>query len=405
MTVATVGRQFRKLINQFAMDTQGNLEGTDFQLHDFSFRGQSGWQSSAANGAGFLLNTLGTDNIPAIHYLKTYYHAKHTEQDPIAFSVPATEHSVATLGILSNNCEDKLEGEKAFLRDVITDKFPSGIVSYVADSYDYWSVLTDILPSLKEEILARDGTLVIRPDSGDPVKVVCGYSILDLSTQEAFNKHTLRDFNLYPSLTLICSSPNNEEVEVIKTPSGQYFKVEKYLHLRVCQDEEVSEIEAKGSMQLLWETFGGTVNKQGYKVLNPKIKLIYGDGITYERAARILNGLRQKGFASTSIVFGVGSFSLSSGGLSRDSLGCAIKATNALVDGQYLPLCKEPKTDSSKKSARGFLQVNFDKVADKFVLTDNCTLEEEQEGLLQPVFCDGLFYNEITLTELRKKLV
>lgn len=347
MTVATVGRQFRSLTNRLALETTGSTEGTQFQLHDFSFRGQAGWESSAANGAGFLLSTLGTDNIPAILYLKKYYGAVHTDQQPIAFSVSGSEHSVATLGILSNHTEDREAGEKAFLKDVITNKFPSGLVSYVADSYDYWNVLTDILPALKEEILARDGTLVIRPDSGDPVDVVCG---------------TLQSFHGV-------------------TP------------------------EEKGSIQLLWETFGGTVNEQGYKVLNPKIGLIYGDGITYDRAACILEGLRQKGFASTNVVFGIGSFSLSSGGLSRDSLGSAIKATYAEVNGNPLALCKEPKTDLSKKSARGLLKVTYNQETDLYELQDNCTVEEEKEGLLQTVFLNGVVSNTTTLAELRDKLV
>ena len=172
----------------------------------------------------------------------------------------------------------------------------------VADSYDYYGFLSEVLPKLKEEVLARDGKFVVRGDSGNPVDVICG------------------DVN------------------------GK------------------TRIEQIGTIEHLWNIFGGNINEQGYKVLDSHIGMIYGDGITVQRSKEILERLKQKGFSSTNIVFGVGSYSLNM--ISRDHLGMAIKATNAVVDVNGVdvdkPIYKDPKTDSTKKSARGLISVHKD---------------------------------------------
>ena len=165
ITVATVGREFRKLSNAFALKTTGSTAGTEFQNHDFSFRGQSNWHSAASLGAAFLLSSNGTDNIPAIPWLEHYYDA-NIDKEFIAASVPASEHSVSCLG-------SAVSGEFDFIRHSITEAYPTGIVSIVSDTYDYWKVITEFLPALKEDILARQenslglAKVVIRPDCYD----------------------------------------------------------------------------------------------------------------------------------------------------------------------------------------------------------------------------------------------
>lgn len=175
-TNATIAAEYKAICKHYA-----GLTGTDdftvsIQCHDFSMRGMSGIEDSARSGFGHLIQFIGTDTLPAMDYAEDYYDA-----DPnslIAISVPATEHAVATsniLGIEHKNdwpagCDSKIASETMFMYDLITRKFPTGIVSYVADSFDFWAVLTDILPALKDVIMAREasavapGKLVIRPD-------------------------------------------------------------------------------------------------------------------------------------------------------------------------------------------------------------------------------------------------
>ena len=128
----------------------------------------------------------------------------------------------------------------------------------------------------------------------------------------------------------------------------------------------------KGAVQCLWEIFGGTETDQGYKVLNERVGLIYGDSITLERALNILQGLEAKGYASNNLVFGIGSYTYNY--LTRDTFGFAVKATWGQVNGVPRELFKDPITDSGiKKSAKGLLRV--EKTEDGFVLFDQQTME------------------------------
>lgn len=378
-TNATIAAEYKAICKHYA-----ELTGTDdftvsIQCHDFSMRGMSGPEDAARTGFGHLTQFIGTDTLPAMDYAEDYYDA-----DPnslIAISVPATEHAVATSNILhkerdvavvvgENDPNLRLIAEQEFMRDLITRKFPTGIVSYVADSYDFYGVLTEVLPNLKDVILAREashvapGKLVIRPDSGDPVKVICGY--------------------------------NKDEYKTLVWDFGETY---------VCNetDAELSEAEVKGSIEVLWETFGGTITDKGYKLLDSHIGLIYGDSITTQRAAEILKRLEQKGFASGNVVFGIGSYTYQMN--SRDSFGFAVKATYTEVEGEGVAIFKDPKTDSKKKSAKGLLCVHRTDDGE-FVLQDNVSSETESSELnwLQTIFENGQFVKRTTLEEIRSRL-
>ena len=214
-------------------------------------------------------------------------------------SVNATEHSVMCAGT---------KGDELGTFRRLMDTYPTGILSIVSDTWDLWTVVTDYLPALKDEIMSRDGKIVIRPDSGDPVDILCGYN--SLTTDEFKGK----------AITVGDAHPAN-----------------------------------KGLIELLWETFGGTVNSQGYKVLDPHIGAIYGDSITPDRARQIINRLKLKGFASTNVVLGL--------------------------------LC-----------------VNRNKITDEYELWDMVSKATEKEGELKTIFKDGSFYNETTLSEVRSKI-
>jgi nicotinamide phosphoribosyltransferase len=121
----------------------------------------AGIEAATLSGAGHLLNFTGTDTIPAIDFLEEYYQA-NSDTELIGGSVAATEHSVMCMGTT--------RGEYDTFKRLITAVYPKGIVSIVSDTWDLWKVLTDYLPRLKDTILSREGKVVIRPDSGDPVE-------------------------------------------------------------------------------------------------------------------------------------------------------------------------------------------------------------------------------------------
>ncbi len=335
-TSATTAFQYLKTFTRYAKETVGDDTGfIAWQGHDFSFRGMSGVEDAVLSGAGHLLSFAGTDTIPAIDFLEEYYNA-NCEKELIGGSVPATEHSVMCMGTQ----DDEI---KTFDR-LISGVYPSGIVSIVSDTWDFWQVITEFLPALKTKIMARNGKVVIRPDSGDPVKIIIG------------------------DKDAVAGSP-----------------------------------EYKGAIECMWETFGGTITEKGYKLLDGHIGLIYGDSITTERQVEILEGLKQKGFASYNVVLGIGSYTYEY--VTRDTFGFAMKATYGEVDGCGRDIFKDPKTDDgTKKSAKGLMQVFRDPQTGKLALKDQCTWQEEAQGELKTVFKDGKLTINWTLEEIRNNI-
>lgn len=331
-TSATIALEYRKVLDKFAAETSSMPEFVDWQGHDFSMRGMAGIEAASISGAGHLLSFTGTDTIPAIEFLEKYYQAD-SDKELIGGSVAATEHSVMCMG--TN------DGEFETFERLITEIYPKGIVSIVSDTWDLWKVLTDYLPRLKEQVMSREGKVVIRPDSGDPVLIICG------------------------------------------NPDGK------------------TEAERKGVVELLWDVFGGSVNSKGYKELDGHIGAIYGDSITVERATRICEGLKQKGFASTNVVLGIGSYTYQYN--TRDTFGFAMKATYGEVNGEGRAIFKDPITDDgTKKSAKGLMKVI--RTEDSFQLIDQVSWEEEATGELKEVFRDGKLLIDYSLREIRETI-
>ncbi|MCK3657669.1 nicotinate phosphoribosyltransferase [Pasteurellaceae bacterium Pebbles2] len=224
----------------------------------------------------------------------------------------------------------------------LMQKFPNNMLSIVADTTDFWHNISVNLPLLKDEIIARPehARVVIRPDSGEAMAILCG-------------------------------------------------------------DENAStEAERKGLVECLWDIFGGHVNNKGYKVLDPHIGVIYGDGVNFEKMLNILNGLKAKGFASSNIVFGVGSRTYQSN--TRDTLGFAVKATSITINGVEKAIFKAPKTDNGlKKSQRGRV-----KVIDLDHYVDGLTAQSDFENdMLQVIFENGKLCNITNFDQIRERVL
>ncbi len=358
-TSATIACQYRQILTKYAYKTSDILDFIDYQAHDFSFRGMSSADAACLSGAAHLLYFKGTDTIPAISFLHKYYGAPLS----CGTSVPATEHSVM--------CAGSKDSEIETFRRLITKIYPSGIVSVVSDTWDLWEVINNYLPALKSEIMARDGKVVIRPDSGDPAEIICGKEYLIFKTLKEAEDHA--ESKIYDEAHSDCEGSYNcgkEEYSRIYKVSNKYYKItwsfeygrhdKTYYFIEESKhkstEEFITSSEEKGLIERLWEIFGGTVNSKGYKQLDPHIGVIYGDSITLDRCEEICKRLQDKGFASTNIVFGVGSYTYQYN--TRDTLGWAIKATYAEIDGKGVNLFKDPKTDDgTKKSATGLLKV------------------------------------------------
>lgn len=345
-TSATTAVRARRVLNKWADKTGVDRANVDWQYHDFSFRGHTTPESAAASGAGHLLSFMGTDNLNTFEWIDYLYAG---ENGQIGGSVAASEHSVMCAG-------GKESEQETFER--ILHQFPTGIVSIVSDTWDlYGSVIGKILPALKDSIVARDGKVVIRPDSGNPVEILTG----------------LDDYQ--PGMPAYIAATQGVR-------------------------GDVRTLEQKGVIEALYEIFGGPTNKAGYRSL-AHVGALYGDGITIERMEQILARLAAKGFASDTAVFGVGSFTYQY--TTRDTYMSALKATWVQVNGVGYGIQKDPVTGSGKKSAIGRLAVLRDE-NNEMCLVQEATPEQEAASELQPVWENGVWLRKQSLADVRATL-
>ena len=312
--VASVSRGIMKAIRQRMLATDGNVEGSRFKLHDFGARGASSRESAAIGGLAHLVNAMGTDTVAALVLARNAYGA-----DMAGFSIPASEHSTMTaLG---------REGEAAQMERML-DRFPSGIVACVSDSYDLFRAIRDIWgDSLRDKVLARDGVLVIRPDSGDPVMIV-------------------------PQV-----------------------------------------------VEALMERFGFDYTPAGYKLLNPRVRVIQGDGINAESAVAIMDAMMARGLAIGNVAFGMGGALLQ--GPMRDDFGYAMKASAIRFDDGWCDVFKDPVTAGGAKTSKRGIQGAM-KTEAGWVARRAANIPAGADAL-RPVFRDGEILALDTLDEVRAR--
>ena len=331
---ATVGWEYHKVAEKYYNMT---APGADpfMAMADFGFRGMSCMEDATRCSASWLLSFNKTSTIPALPYLDDYYNAD-CAKNKIGIGAVSTEHSVMAANYA-------IDGDEiSFVKRMLTEIYPNTSFSMVSDTYDYWNMVNNIIPACKTEILAHNGKLLIRPDSGDMVSITIG------------------------------------------------------------------------TIQKLWDEFGGTVNEAGYKVLDPHIGLIYGDGCTLNKVTEIYETLAQLGFAATNVVFGVGAFCFHAlfspdnkfTVLTRDTWGMAMKATYGVFGGWAVPIFKDPKTDNGlKKSQRGCCIVIWDEEMKLFRCSDGWDewVEDEATALI-PIYRDGESINEQEFLNIRARL-
>lgn len=330
-TSATTAQKYRRIFTKWArIAGETDLSFIDWQGHDFSFRGMVGVDDPVLSGMGHLLSFTGTDTAPAILGAEHYYGATGL----VGGSVPATEHSVM--------CAGTQEGEYDTFKRLITETYPSGIVSIVSDTWDLWKVLTDIVPRLKNEILAREGKVVIRPDSGNPEYILCG-------------------------------DPNKGH----------------------------SCPEADGVLRLLRQAVGVTERGNAMPLIN-KMAAIYGDAINFDRSDKILGRIVQElKLSPFNQVFGIGSYTYEY--VTRDTYGWAMKATAVERDGQIVPIFKKPVTDDGTKfSAKGILAVHGEN--GNYHLVENTTEDEMKHCAYERVFLNSDLLIDPSFETLRKRV-
>jgi nicotinamide phosphoribosyltransferase len=386
---ATTAYQFRVLLETYASLTGTPTDFVKWQGHYFASRGMSLVYDDAQSGSGHSVSFLGTDGALCLDYLEDYYRGKDTY---LGGSVFATEHAVMTTET----------DETAQLKRLIK-LCPNGVMSVVGDTRNLFTWLTKSVFACKAEILARGkdasglSKFVVRPDTGNPVRIVCG--------------------NAYP----VSSVEDSEELELalgegydMAVCKGKYYHidiVEGAIELGETEPEPTYSatrveptLEDKGVLVLLWEEFGGGVNTVGYRALCDRVGIIYGDGMNYDIVRDILRMMTMMGFASGAVVFGIGSYPYQY--VTRDSIGNAFKATYCEINGVGLEMAKTPATDADKvkHSAKGLLRVELED--GEYVLYQQQTWEQEGQGALATVFEDGLLTEagKVSIATIRERV-
>ena len=359
ITSATIAKTYHRTLTQWALKTDPeNVGFVDYQGHDFSMRGMGGLDSAIGSGLGHAFSFIGSDTLPVIPAARYYYDAEGV----VIQSVNATEHSINCANMSFyiwdkyNNDWNRIgDAELDTFERILTEICPTGIVSIVADTINTWKVVYEFMPKLKEIIMARDGKLVLRPDSSrhTPVEVISGYE--------------------------------NYSGNLVKTEKGWYLPDEDdYLY-----SIDGYEIEYKGIVEALWDIFGGTLSSTGRKKLDGHISMLYGEANNNERIGMASYNLDKKGFASTNTIYGCGSVGYQL--QTRDSLSMAFKATYAEINGVGIELFKDPITDKGgKKSARGLVAV-FKNEDGEYYLKDRVTINEYENSELKLIYRDGKF--------------
>lgn len=319
-TVASLSRGVKKVLAQALTQSGASLDGLPFMLHDFGYRGAATHEQAALGGLSHLVNFMGTDTVPALLLAQSAY----SHVGAAGFSIPATEHSVMTaLGS---------EGEMAQLQRAL-DAYPTGLVSVVADSYDYYNFVTALgNGSFHDQILARDGKVVVRPDS-------------------------ITDLHPTPGRLMVWT------------------------------------------LEKLWNDFGGTVNAKGFRVLDPHIGVIWGDGIDPVGIQNIISGAMLAGFSAENLVFGMGGGLLQK--VNRDTMRFAFKSSAQARNGIWHDVMKWT-IDPSKRSKPGRLVLVKGQGgwATKPEHALNFQYEADQ---LQTVFDCGRLTRRTTLDEVRER--
>lgn len=402
MVSATIAREYRKIARGAFSATVENGIDERVAMCDFSMRGQESNESAVNASVAWLTSMWNSSTVAARKHIKDVY----GKCDGNVRGLTSTEHSVMT----SHACLD--DGNEIPTFKYLFKLYKHVSFAAVCDSYDFWNVLTNILPNnfMKEiDERGKRGVFIgVRHDSAEPVDALCGIPVVEE------NKYVHHISKCVPH-----NLPNGlKKKYLVLNPKGKdYIATWDNIYGRWETEHRPRTWEEKGMVETMYEIFGGIVNSKGYKVLNPGIKAVYGDSITITRAKEIYKRLEAKGFAANNVSLGVGSFSFQAlenedGTLSpftRDTFSVCVKCSHSKYcdengEIQERFVYKDPKGWSSKKSTKGLCQIYFDENGELTYKDEK--YENDLIGVnsaLIPYFKDGKEYKQ-NFEEIRRTI-
>lgn len=406
MTVANQSYHYREIASKYYNKTVENGENlVKHAISEFGFRGGKGREAGILASAAFLTSFDKTATIPALLYLEDYYNC-NIEDGTVGGGMISTEHSV----MCSNYALDG--DEKTFLNKLFTEIYPTENVSVVCDSYDYWNTVGNIIcKELKDKVMSRNGCIFVRGDSGHPEEIIAGKNKYPLMRDSIQVENFMNKLNTTAAF-------GDFYFKMLEDGKFRYYKFHKVIGGKCKQAVEVTpDPEDIGTVECLFNAFGGTINSKGYIVLDSHVRAIYGDSITPQLAEEIYSRLEKNGFAACNVALGAGSFSMQCTRegdklqpFTRDTYGIAIKATyGEMADGTPVEIFKNPKTDTGKfkKSQKGMCFVHYNDEG-QIVYEDGYNSKnipsEDNGNLFVTIFKDGIVMNEQSIYDIRNRL-
>ena len=390
-TVAAYARLVMTLILKYhALSYDAPKYLVNFMHHDFGYRGVSSEETARILGAAALsVGFLGTDTMGALTLAEEYYY-----EDMAGFSVIASEHSVHCA---YGGRDMEYESYRNAIAKVKV-KPASGVIvlSLVSDTYNIYNVCKRILTSLSKEFIGWTNNhgiplkIVVRPDSGDPATVLFGYYAA----------------NPMPALCpehgtgCNCTKPHYKAGHDKKT-LGVITRIAEDMKI---SEEEAAELVDKGIFNILFEEFGHTINSKGFRVLHPQIGVLQGDGVSYKMMQTMYKIMVRPNIKIDimNLVFGSGGKYLQAH--DRDEQGYATKVIHVIINNEGICVQKNPITDATKKSKKGYLKL----VRTGPTWKDYKTLQtgddgfDEAEDVLQTVFLNGELILDYEFSDLRR---
>lgn len=362
MTSATIARLYKKKLLGHLITTGCLIANLTYFVYDFSMEGMEGIEAATMSGMGYLTSFLGSDTTPAIEALEEYYNAG-TSGKIIAYAIPTIDYNLLSEG----NDQDN---DDTFQR-LITEIYPSGNISVVLDTPDFWWVINELLPKLKDVIKSRKGRVILRINDEDP-DIICGIKDCDIAKFKGI-EYYIKGIAGADSIT---REMTYRELDNL-LGDLKYKCIEPY--------------QKKGAYEMLWDIFGGDISILGYKVLDPHIGIIYGGSTSLADQEKIYDRLMEKGFSAGSLILGIGSDVYQN--KSKDSPEFTFETTWLQISGH--------EKDIAKGSLGGLIKVEYSQVCEKLFVATNVSKKEEQEGELDTVFEDGKLLKDWTLEEIR----
>lgn len=384
MICATVGHSYREVVDKYYSETCDDNVPRRRALGNFDFRGDQGLDAALKAGSAWCLSFVNTATVPVIPYLEKMYNCDCAKEE-VGFGAVSTEHFV----MCSNSVKDTADNpdyeyadidprrERIFIKRLLTELYPNTSVSCVCDSYDYWNVVNNILPTLKDEILNHNGCFLVRGDSGDCVKVV-----------------TETVFRLWD---IFGGTVNSKGYKVLNP------------HVKALYGDSITIQRAEKIYQILKDN-GFAAQNVALGIGSFSMHCIEEDEeVTIRNYRPATDGCtsveKERGCATVLKPF------------TRDTFSVAIKSVYAeWVDNEgniiKTPVYKDPKTDREegggnfKKSQRGCCSVIWrDKWTKKITYVDGLTWDESmQDTLMETVFKNGKMVKEESLAEIRDRL-